>query len=341
MGGLARVLAAGQSGVVTTVAAAPTAVRVEPAYADPGAVLAAVRGVEEYWPLARYAASPEEMIATGGDPNTAMYVPPWFRRDFALGGEALVPGAGLILGNERFVAATHEVFGGDAVVVPTTVYVNVMLPSVAPFVPHIDVPAFRGVTRADQPVWLLQLMLHSGLFEQWRVKLATAVSWFYDGPGGAFHYWPGGPSAPSASIEPPYGNVAVLADNERTYHGVAPVGGAEARFVTGLTRDSLLHRVDGGWEMRNGTETVGSGSDAEARVTVSWKAEVYAGAEEHRRALDHQDDLDLDQVIDRFLADLRERGVEVAAPDDPHHDPAWVRLLSETYGKAGPRVPTA
>ena len=324
---------------MTSALAAPTAVRIEPAYADPSAVLAAIRAVDEYWPLARYAASQEEMVATGGDPRAAAYVPPWFRRDFALDGRELVPDAGLILHNERFVSAAHEVFGAAAVVRPTTVYVNVMLPSVAPFVPHIDVPAFRGVTRADHPVWLLQLMLHSGLFEHWRTKLATAVSWFYEGPGGDFHFWPDGPDAPSDVVRPPYGNVAVLADNERTYHGVAPVGGAEARVVTGLTRESLLHRVPGGWEMRTGREVIGAGTDAEARVTVSWKAEVYASAHEHAVAADHVDDLSFGRVIDTFLADLASKGVDAAAPDDPHHDAAWVRVLSDTYGRPGPRVP--
>lgn len=318
-----------------TITASPTAVRIEPAWTDPAGVLATIRAVDEFWPLARYAASPEEMVATGGDPTTAMYVPPWFRRDFAFDGVALVPGAEEILGNERFVAAAHRVFGADAVVRPTTVYVNVMLPSVAPFVPHIDVPVFRGFTRADQPVWLLQLMLLSGLFEPWRIKLATAVSWFYDGPGGEFHYWPDGPQAPSDVVASPYGNVAVLADNERTYHGVAPVGGTDAPFVRGLTRDSLLHRVAGGWQMRNGAEVVGAGRDAVARITVSWKAEIHNDEAE----TDQAGALTLGRVVDTFLADLRHRGVEVAAPDDPHHDPAWVRALSDAYRTPGPRVP--
>ena len=323
---------------MTTGAANPTAVCIEPAWPDPHAVLAAIRAVDEYWPLARYAASPEETIATGGDPNTAGYVPPWFRRDFAIDGEALVPGADLILGNDRFVAAAHQVFGADAVVRPTTVYVNVMLPSIAPFVPHIDVPVFRGMTRKDHPVWLLQLMLLSGMFEPWRVKLATAVSWFYEGPGGDFHYWPNGPEAPSAVTGSPYGNVAVLADNERTYHGVAPVGGATATFVKGLTRESRLHRVDGGWEMRDGATVVGAGTDDQARVTVSWKAEVHLDADEVARAADHDDDLSLARAVDTFVADLRRRGVSIDAPEDPHHDRDWVQALSAAYRTPGPRL---
>lgn len=322
---------------MTITTAPPTAVRIEPAYPDPDAVVAVIRAVGEYWPLARYAASPEEMVATGGDPNTAMYVPPWFRRDFALFGEALVPGAGLILDNGRFVDAAHRVFGADAVVRPSTVYVNVMLPSVAPFVPHLDVPAFRGFTRADHPLWLMKVMIDAGLFEPWRIKLATAVSWFYEGQGGGFHYWADGPEGPEGIIEPPFRNVAVLSDNERTYHGVAPVGGPESPFVKGLTRDSLLHRVDGGWEMRDGDRVIGSGTDAEARLTVSWKAEVFADRDELARAEGHADDLTLDMVVDTFLADLRARGLDVRPPDDPHLDRTWIKALSDAYGRPAPR----
>jgi hypothetical protein len=317
----------------------PGAVRVEPAYGDAAAVLACIRGVEEYWPLARYAPSPEEMVAVGGDAATSMYVPPWFRRDFALGGEPLVPGAELILGNDRFVDATRAVFGQVAVVRPTTVYVNVMVPSVAPFQPHLDVPAFRGITRAQYPLWLLHQMMFSGLFESWRVKLATAVSWFYEGTGGEFHYWPDGPQGDGAVERPPFRNVAVLADNERTYHGVAPVGGPSARFVQGLTRESLLHRVPGGWEMREGSASLGSATDDDVRITVSWKAEVFADADERARADDHSDDLTLDRVVEAFLADLHRRGIDAVAPDDPIGDRAWVALISSTYGRPGPRVP--
>ncbi|MDZ7675294.1 MAG: hypothetical protein U5K30_09525 [Acidimicrobiales bacterium] len=316
------------------------AVRIEPAWDDPDAVLSSVRDVEQYWPIARYAGSEEEVTATGGAQATT-YVPPWFRCDFAIDGRPLVPGADRILHNDRFLAGARDLFGNEASVSPTTVYVNVMLPSVVPFVPHLDVPAFRGFTRNDHPVWLLKTMLESGLFERWRVTLATAVSWFYDGPGGAFHYWPNGPRGPVAIVEPPFENVAVLADNERTYHGVATVGGDDVPFVRGLTHDSRLVRVDGGWEMRNDGAVLGTGSDDDVRIAVSWKAEVFPDHEARDRALDHDDDLTLALVVDTFIDDLRSRGLDAATPDDPHRDPDWIRLLGQSYPPTTPSVPIA
>ncbi len=315
----------------------PSAVRLQPAYDDTTEVLRVIRAVDPFWAIVRYAASDTETKALSNDGRSSMFVPPWFRRDFALHGEALVPDAELILDNPRFVAAAHDVFGPDVLVVPTTVYVNVMVPGPVPFVPHTDVPAFRGFTRDDHPLWLLIQMHHSGLFEDHRIKLATAVSWFYEGPGGEFHYWPEGPDRPNGVISTPYDNIAVVADNERTYHGVAPVG-VEAPVIKGLTPDATLHRVDGGWEVREGDEPRHRADDADVRITVSWKAEIYADEADRQRVLDHSDDIDLDHVVDTLLADMRARGVEVERPTDPHHDEAWVAAISSTYGKRPPQV---
>jgi len=317
----------------------PSAVRVQPAYDDPDEVLSIIRAIDPFWPIVRYAGSDKETRSLNGNEGTGGFVPPWFRRDVALHGEALVPGGEVILHNRHFVDAARDVYGPDVLVEPDTVYVNVMVPGPVPFFPHVDVPAFRGFTRADHPVWLLTQMMSSGLFEAWRIKLATAVSWFYEGPGGEFHYWPEGADAPSSVIPVPYENVAVVADNERTYHGVAPVGQGREGLIDGLTRDSLLHRVDGGWEMRNGDDAIHRATDADVRITVSWKGEVFADDEERARVRGHQDDLDLDQVVDVLVTDLRRRGIDVERPDDPHHDEGWVTTVTDAYAVRGPRVP--
>src|SRR6185312_8229828 len=168
------------------------AVRISPVWEDTTGTLALIRSAGPFWPLANYAASDAEMTALGGE--RASFTPPWFRQDFARESQVLVPGAEIILGNERFARAAYELAGGgEAVIRPQAVYVNIMGPTPFSFPPHLDIPAFRGFTRATQPVWLLKAMMTSGLFEAWRTKIATAVSWFYAGPGGDFHYWPEGP----------------------------------------------------------------------------------------------------------------------------------------------------
>jgi predicted metal-dependent phosphotriesterase family hydrolase len=90
--------------------------------------------------------------------------------------------------------------------------------------------------------------------------------------------------------------------------------------------------------VREGDEAVHRADDADVRITVSWKAEIYADEADRRRMLDHSDDIDLDHVVDTLLADMRARGVEVERPTDPHHDEAWVTAVSSTYGRRPPQV---
>lgn len=315
-----------------------TAVRLHPAWDDPDATVALIRDAGPFWPLANYAGNDAELAAIGG-PRTGVVTPPWFRQDFALGGAPLVDGADVLLANRHFADGARAVYGPDAVVRPTSVYVNLMGPTPFAFPAHLDVPAFRGFTRADHPIWLLKVMMASGLFERWRTRIATAVSWFYDGPGGEFHYWPAGPDEAERLESPPYDNVAVVADNEATFHGVGRVGPPEARMTEGVTTATRLVRGDGGWDVCDPEgAAVAHLADAEVRITVSWKADVLADEAEARRVDAGADHLDLDRVVDRFRADLASRGVTVRRPDDPHADEAWTAALADAYPERAPAI---
>lgn len=315
-----------------------TAVRLSPAWDDPEAVVAAVRSAGPFWPLASYAASDAEMAALGRERGT--FTPPWFRQDFAREGTSLVPGAEMILANSRFVDGARQLAGGDeAVVRPQAVYVNIMGPTPFAFPPHLDIPAFRGFTRATQPVWLLKTMKTSGLFEEWRTKIVTAVSWFYAGPGGDFHYWPSGPEGPAVVESAPFDNVGVLSDNEATFHGVSSLGKPDARMPEGLTRESRLVRDQRGWCVLDGAgaEQVHF-SDADVRITVSWKADVFANADEVATHDDGHDPLTLDAVVDLLASDLAARGIRVTEPNDPLGDQEWIATLASTYQDPAPRL---
>jgi len=315
-----------------------TAVRVSPVWDDPAGIVDLVRGAGPFWPLANYAASDAEMAALGRE--RVSFTPPWFRQDFARESQVLVPGADVIVDNARFVHAARQLGGGaEAVVRPQAVYVNIMGPTPFSFPPHLDIPAFRGFTRATQPVWLLKTMKTSGLFEAWRTKIATAVSWFYAGAGGDFHYWPDGPDGPMAVEPARYGNVGVLADNEVTFHGVSALGGPGDAMPEGLTRESRLVRGDAGWDVHeaDGTTQAHFGDD-EVRITVSWKADVFADAEEAALHDRGDDALTLDTVVALFGKDLAARGVEVHEPNDPLADQAWIATLAATYQDAAPRM---
>ncbi len=313
-----------------------TAVRIKPAWDDPAGVVDLIRSAGPFWPLANYAASDAEMAALGRE--RASFTPPWFRQDFARESQVLVPGAEVILGNDQFAHAAQALGGGvDAVVRPQAVYVNIMGPTPFAFPPHLDIPAFWGFTRATQPVWFLKMMKTSGLFEAWRTKIATGVSWFYAGLGGDFHYWPDGPDGPEVVERSPYDNVSVLADNEVTFHGVAPLGPPDATMPAGLTRDSRLVRGASGWDVLDADgSTQAHFVDDEVRITVSWKADVFANpgeAELHDRG---DNALTLETIVDLFQKDLAARGVEIHEPDDPLADQAWIATLASTYRDPAP-----
>ena len=199
---------------------------------------------------------------------------------------------------------------------------------------HTDVPAFRGVDRTKHPIWLLVTMGRSGLFERWRVPIATAVSWFYEGEGGGFTYWPDGPDA-KPSTRPARTNTAVVGDNDAMFHRVEAIGGADDDMVRGLTLDSQLAWLgDGTWAVVDAERELARYAFAQVRISVSWKAQVFRDAEEMRVLDEHRDDLTLDRVLDAFVADLRARGTDVAPPADPLHDPTFVATLTKAYHRA-------
>ena len=315
-----------------------TAVRMSPVWDDPAAVTRLIRGAGPFWPLANYAASEAEMAALGR--RGPSITPPWFRQDFVRQGVVLVPGAELMLGNERFLEGAQRLGGGpDAVVRPQAVYVNIMGPTPFSFPPHLDIPAFRGFTRATQPVWLLKTMKTSGLFEAWRTTIATAVSWFYGGPGGDFAYWPDGPEASAALESAPFDNVGVIADNEATFHGVTALGAPGTRMIDGLTRESRLVRGTDGWDVRDEDGRIQAHlSDDEVRLTVSWKADVFSNEDEAALYDRGDDELTLATVIDLLNADLMERGFALPTPTDPLTDQEWISALAAVYEDPSPRL---
>jgi hypothetical protein len=316
-----------------------TAIRLSPVWNDPSGVVELIRSAGPFWPLANYAASDAEMAALGRE--RVAFTPPWFRQDFARESQVLVAGAEAILANERFALGARRLAGGtDAVVRPQAVYVNVMAPTPFSFPPHLDIPAFRGFTRATQPVWLLKTMKTSGLFEEWRTRIATAVTWFYDGVGGDFHYWPEGVDGQMAVESSPYGNVGVLADNEVTFHGVSAVGDPGATLPEGLTRESRLVGDETGWAVHNANgSTQAHFSHDEVRITVSWKADIFANSEEAALYDGGDDALSLDLVMQLFQEDLAARGIEVNRPSDPLTDQRWIATLASTYRDPAPPMP--
>ena len=170
-------------------------VRIEPAFEDREAIRAMFARHAPYRAIAAYI--PDVVGDDAAKPEAEQFVQPWFRGNWAAGGEPLVEGAEAILHNKQFLEAAKAFFG-TALVFPEFVVVNVNAPMAAS-VTHVDIPTFHGATRKQCPLPFLQVMGSSGLFEKWRVIQAGAVAWFYEGAGGAFDYWPEGLDGPMLS----------------------------------------------------------------------------------------------------------------------------------------------
>jgi len=316
-------------------------VAIASAFRDPERVRRLVVDNAPYWPVLRYIASPAEMRAAGATSQTRNVgnVMPWFRGDWATA-TTRIDGVDEILGNEAFVSAAREVFDA-AIVRPHTVYVNLMagLPGGEA---HLDVPAYRGIDRNDYPVWLLNTMNRSALFDEWRVEMATAVAWLYRGKDGAFDYWPGGPDEDSQRVAD-LDNRAVVGDNEVMFHRVASMPPQAGGLPQGDFLRCELERDEAasGWSLVEDGKSIARYAGDDVRVSVSWKADVFADAAAEALRDSHEADLDLARVVQIFLADLEERGRGISRPEDPVRDTAFIEALNDAYALPALRYPDA
>ena len=216
------------------------------------------------------------------------------------------PGIDAFLHHEALLDAARRLYDRP-VIEPAIAYANILLPGQELAV-HTDVPEFRGANRKLFPQWLMVVMHHSGLFERWRMPIATGIAYFSPRvgrlpEGGELAYWPDG------------------ADGRRRGPAHPPQHGHRARHRLGVPR-RRPRRPDGRRaRSRCGPATCSSydgdvagcsgprpgqrrarsttfGWD-EIRFSVSWKAYCFADEDERDAWRTHADDLDLDVILGR------------------------------------------
>jgi hypothetical protein len=294
-------------------------VRIEPAFDDREQIRTMFERCAPYRALAAYA---PQGIEDETQQKATRPILPWFRGDWAVGAKPLVDGAEAILHNKRFVAAAKAAFGASFVD-PEFVVVNVNAPSPAGAA-HIDNPSFYGATRENYPLPFLRVMGASGLFEPWRVIRASTLSWFYNGTGGNFDYWPEGMDGPMLSEQPRFGNVALCADTDRVYHRIGPIGDRHAELPRMSTSAEIQPDGEGNWIILENGELRATFPSQAIRFSVLWKAEV-------RDKESRPDSITLDRIMGIFTADLGRREVDFQTPSDPLTDTTWILLLQRVY----------
>jgi hypothetical protein len=235
----------------------------------------------------------------------------YFREEYAYGDAEYIDGIGAFLHHDRLAAAAREVHGRP-VIQPAIAYANLMVPGQELAV-HTDVPEFRGANRKSLPQWLLVVMHHSGLFDDWRLHIATGIAWFHDSEHGALAYWPEGPTG-EVRHHRIRANTALVLDTDTVFHGVDRVTDDSPSVVPPVTPTTTLQPRGQHWVLvdADGAEVTRHDWD-DLRFSVSWKAYCFRDDAERTAWRDHTDDLDEETIVDRLVADLAERGL--AGPD--------------------------
>lgn len=295
----------------------------------PGLIRELVEANQPYYPVQRYFRGDSDYASSTGQQK--MVIAPNFRGDWAYD-KPLIEGIEPILNHDGFREAARTIYDAE-VVRPQQVYCNLTWQLPFPQGPgHTDVPAFRGVDRTQYPIQLLTVMGHSGLFERYRVYIATAVAWFYKGSDGGLDYWPDGPQAPAKVHEGAIFNSALVGDNDFMYHRVRPTGPREKGLPGPMSLETQLMRSgDDQWQLVEDGKVLGEPCFDELRISLSWKANVFRDEAAARLYDDHSDDLTIEQAFDLFYVDLDARGVAHQRSANPVDDAELFAVLSNTY----------
>lgn len=254
----------------------------------------------------------------------------YFRETYAYGSDILAPGIEVFMNFPGLKDAARGL-SGRKLVEPAIVYANLLVPG-QELALHTDVPEFRGANRKNAPQWLLVCMLHSGLFDRWRIPILTCVSWWGDVEGGAFTFYPAGASGPRDSV-PAGHNSAILVDTDQVFHGVEHVGQRAPDLPT-IGKNTRLHYCgDERWALKEGDRQLTSYSWDEIRYSVSWKAYCFSDESDQELWRSGKDDLNLSLILDMLESELRERNV-LSGPR-PEAD-EFALLLVSTFIKFPP-----
>ncbi len=237
----------------------------------------------------------------------------YFRETYAYA-EPIVAGIEGFHRHEGFMEAAKDIFDRP-IIEPAIVYANLLVPGQELAV-HTDVPEFRGVNRTKDPEWLIVAMLHSGLFDKWRIPIATAVSWYQDCEGGEFCFYPDGKDAAPSTI-PARFNTAVVMDTDSYFHGVDRMKEHDGPIPELMPGMKLVFEGDGMWRIGPADAPLARYRWDEMRFSISWKAYCFQDEAEREAWRHHTDDISQQQVVDTLVADLRKRGrLGSSLPDD-------------------------
>ena len=259
--------------------------------------------------------------------------PMWFQKDW-VHADLAVAGSDLFQQNERYHEAARR-FCEAEVILPHSLYVNMMVGLDRAGPAHTDNPKFRGRERKNTPMWLLRTMLWSELFSRWEIPQATAIWWLNDVEEGGLRYWADGPGKAPHRHVGGMANTALLGDNHHMFHQVERVGplGVD-KLVTQRAELGPAADGSGDWAVVDrGAEVFRAPLDR-YRVSVLWKADVYRTEAERRELA--KDTLSFEDVARVFDEDLKQRGEKLRFDLERLEDSAFEESMRAVYPEAIP-----
>jgi len=269
----------------------------------------------------------------GADPDAATSAM-WFQQDWVHADDR-APGSDVFLQCERYFEVSRAFYDAE-VILPHSVYVNVMAGLAQHGPAHTDNPKFRGRERKNTPMWLLRSMLWSGLFTRWEIIQSTAIWWLNDVEEGGLAYWAEGPDKPPHRHVGDMANTALVGDNHRMFHQVERVGPFDEGTRRVTPRAELAPAADDpqAWAVTDRGREVFRAPLSDYRVSVLWKADVYPSERERQEV--EADQLTMEDVARVFDEDLEKRGESLRFDLERAEDPTFVAEIGAVYPEARP-----
>lgn len=258
----------------------------------------------------------------------------WFQKTL-MGGEVCVEGSEMFVEHEGVLEAMRTFYDAE-VIVPHTLFVNLMagIPDGGPA--HTDNPLFRGRDRLNTPMLLLRTMHWSGLFAEWETVQATSIWWMDDVEGGGILFWPDGPHHEPHRHFGAMSNTALVGDNHGMFHQVEPVGPFDQGDYWVTPRAEMGPASDGSGQwavVDRGAEVYRAALD-EIRVSVLLKADVFRDSAQREQVA--SDLLSMEDVARIFNQDLKSRGIDLVFDLEKVGELPFLAALAAHYKEPRP-----